>query len=171
MPIIMLILSVVGGAIWWWIKNNPREAISTAQDVATTLRNAPRKLAFRRQTNAHPVEGIDDTRIAIGAIAQAFVELDDLPTKEQRDQVHLILLTKLQCDEEQAQEIEVLGRWLIDQCKGPSQAITRLSRRLFKIDGDASWGLIQDVLSSLVSGELSVKQVDGIDDIRRALRK
>ena len=171
MPIVMLILSVVGGAIWWWIKNNPREAISTAQDVATTLKNAPRKLAFRRQTNAHPVEGIDDLRIAIGAIAQAFVELDDLPTKDQRDQVHLMLRSKLSCDEEQAQEIEVLGRWLIDQCKGPSQAITRLSRRLFKIDGDASWEIIQDILASLVSGELTPKQVDGIDDIRRALRK
>lgn len=171
MPIVMLILSVVGGAIWWWIKNNPREALGTAQDVATTLKNAPRKLAFRRQTNAHPVEGIDDSRIAIGAIAQAFVELDDLPTKEQRDLVHVMLRSKLRCDEEQAQEIEVLGRWLIEQCKGPSQAITRLSRRLFKIDGDASWEIIQDILSGLVSGELSPKQVDGIDDIRRALRK
>ena len=99
MPIVMLILSVVGGAIWWWIKNNPRDAISTAQDVATTLKNAPRKLAFRRQTNAHPVEGIDDLRIAIGAIAQAFVELDDLPTKDQRDQVHFMLRSKLGCDE------------------------------------------------------------------------
>ena len=82
-----------------------------------------------------------------------------------------MLRSKLSCDEEQAQEIEVLGRWLIDQCKGPSPAITRLSRRLFKIDGDASWEIIQDILASLVSGELTPKQVDGIDDIRRALRK
>ena len=171
MPIVMLILSVVGGAIWWWIRNNPREALDTAQDVATTLKNAPRKLAFRRQTNAHPVEGIDDTRIASGAIAQAFVELDDLPTKDQRDMVQVMLRSKLRCDEEQAQEIEVLGRWLIEQCKGPSQAITRLSRRLFKIDGDASWEIIQDILSGLVSGELSPKQVNAIDDIRRAMRK
>lgn len=171
MPILILILTGFGGAIWWWIRNNPREAIDTAQDVATTIRNAPRRLAFRRQTKAHPVEGIDDYRIAIGAIAQAFVELDDLPTKEQRQTLHTMLRSKLRCSEEEANEMEILGRWLIDQCNGPSQAISRLSRRLFKLGGDKSWDLIQDILTSLVVGELSHRQVDGIDDIRLALRK
>lgn len=27
--------------------------------------NAPRKMAFRRQTREHPVEGIDDARLAL----------------------------------------------------------------------------------------------------------
>lgn len=171
MPFIILILSAIGGAVWWWVRNNPRDAIHTAQDVATTIRNAPRRLAFRRQTKGHPAEGIDDHRIAIGVIAQAFVELDDLPTKEQRDLVHVVLRSKLRCSEDEVEEMEVLGRWLIDQCKGPSQAITRISRRLFKIDGDASWDVLQDILSSLVTGDLSQRQIDGIDDIRLALHK
>lgn len=171
MPFIILILSAVGGAIWWWIRNNPRDAIHAAKDVATTLKNAPRRLAFRRQTNAHPVEGIDDPRIAIAAIAQAFVELDDLPTKEQRDMVDVILRSKLRCTEDEAEEMATLSRWLIDQCKGPSQAITRISRRLYKIDGNASWDLLQGILSGLVVGDLSQRQIDGVGDIQMALRK
>lgn len=171
MPFIILILSAIGGAIWWWVRNNPRDAIHTAQDVATTIRNAPRRLAFRRQTNAHPVEGIDDHRIAIGVIAQSFVELDDLPTKEQRQTVYVILRSKLRCTEDEADEIVTLGRWLIDQCKGPNPAITRISRRLYKIDGDASWDLLQDILAHLVTGDLSQRQIDSIDDIRLALHK
>ncbi|MEP4196650.1 MAG: hypothetical protein ABJL99_13555 [Aliishimia sp.] len=171
MPILILILSAIGGAIWWWAKQNPRDAIDTAQDVVTTIRNAPRRLAFRQQTKGHPVEGIDDSRIAVGAIAQAFLELDGLPTQEQRQTLFAALRTKLRCTEEEAREIETLGRWLIDQCNGPSQAISRLARRLYKIDGDSSWEVLQDILSSLVTGELPQSQIDEIDDIRLALRK
>lgn len=171
MPFIILILSAIGGAVWWWVRNNPRDAIHTVKDVATTIKNAPRRLAFRRQTNAHPVEGIDDHRIAIAVIAQAFVELDDLPTKEQRDMVDAMLRSKLHCTEEEAEEMTILSHWLIEQCKGSSQAIIRVSRRLYKIDGNASWDLVQEILSSLVTGDLSQRQIDGIEDIRMALRK
>jgi len=66
--------------------------------------------------------------------------------------------------------MQALGQWLIDQCHGPIPAITRLSRRLYKIDGDASWDLLQDLLTSLVEGELSPNQIDWVRDIRVALR-
>lgn len=171
MPIIMLILGAAGAAIWWWVRNNPRDALHVAQDAATTIRNAPRRLAFRRQTNAHPVEGIDDPRIAICAIGQSFIELDDLPTQELRQKLHLLVRTKLRADEEEAEEMEVLGRWLMTQCNDAEQAIPRLGKRMFKIDGDASWDLLQDILGELVTGELSPKQVSAIEDLRVAFKK
>ena len=170
-PILMLIVTPLGGALWWWVRSNPRDAVNTAADVVTTVRNAPRRLAFRKQTNAHPVEGIDDVRIAICGIAQSFIELDDLPTKEDRDKLHLLLRTMLQATEAEAEEMEVLGRWLMTQCNGPKAAIPRLARRMAKIDGDASYGLLQDMLMALVGDELSSAQTDAISDIRLAFHK
>ena len=171
MPILILILSVVGGALWFWVRNNPRDAFHAAQDAATVLKNAPRKLAFRKQTNAHPVEGIDDPRIAICAIAQSFIELDNLPTQEQRQRLHVNLRAKLRCSEDEAKEMEVLERWLVTQCKGPEQAITRLGRGLFKIDADASWDTLQEFLGALIEGDLSSVQIDAIAELKRAMRK
>lgn len=171
MPILILVFSAIGGAIWWWVRNNPRDAMHVAQDAVTTIRNAPRRIAFRRQTKEHPVEGIDDPRIAICAIAQAFIELDDLPTQEQRKKLHVLVRTKLRCGEEEAEEIEVLGRWLMTQCNGAAPAIPRLGKRMFKIDGVNSWDLLQEVLSGLVDGELSSKQLGAIEDLRVAFRK
>jgi hypothetical protein len=166
-----MILGAIGAAIWFWVRNNPRDALHLAQDAATTLRNAPRRIAFRRQTNEHPVEGIDDPRIAICAIAQAFVELDDLPTQDQRQKLHVSVRTKLRCDEEEAEEMEVLGRWLMTQCQGAAAAIPRLGKRMFKIDGEASWTLLQEMLGGLIEGELSSKQVGAIEDLRVAFKK
>lgn len=171
MPFVIMILGAIGGAIWWWVRNNPSDALHVAQDAATTIKNAPRRLAFRRQTGAHPVEGIDDPRIAICAIAQAFIELDDLPTQEQRQALHLAVRTKLRCDDEEAEEMEVLGRWLVTQCNGAAPAITRLGKRIYKIDGETSWDLLQDVLSGLVEGDLSSQQVSAIQDLRVAFKK
>lgn len=168
MPIIMLILTALGGALWFWVRNNPRDAIHAAQDAVTTVRNAPRKLAFRKQTNAHPVEGIDDPRIAICAIGQSFIELDDLPTADQRKKMHVQLRSVVGCTDEEADEMEILGRWLMNQCKGPEQAITRLGRRLYKIDGTASWDKLQELLTSLTEKNLSSAQVDSIAELKRA---
>ena len=158
-------------ALWYWARNNPREVIHAAQDATTVIKNAPCKMAFRKQTNAHPVEGIDDPRIAICAIGQSFIELDELPTLEQRKQMHMKLRSVLRCTEDEAEEMQVLGRWLMTQCQGPAQAITRLGRRLFKIDGHASWDTLQDFLSGLVEGELSSAQIDAITELKRALRR
>ena len=171
MPILLAILTALGGAIWRYIRSNPREAVDTVADVATTLANAPRRLAFRRQTTAHPVEGIDDARIAICAIAQSFIELDDLPTAEQRKKLHVLLRSKLRCDDEEAQEMEVLGRWLMTQCNGPSEAVTRLDKRLRRIDGADSWDMLQEMLMPLANDDLSAAQIDAIDDLKVALGK
>ena len=168
MPIIILILTTLGGALFWWVRRNPDQAIYAAQDAVTIARNAPRKMAFRKQHNAHPVEGIDDPRVAICALAQAFIELDDLPTVEQRDHLTVLLRTKLRCSEAEAEEFSVLGRWLLTECKTPSAAITRLSRRLFKVKDDGSWDDLQEVLAALVSDQLSESQQDAISDMKRA---
>ncbi|NNL72693.1 MAG: hypothetical protein HKP29_04955 [Silicimonas sp.] len=171
MHIVILVLTAMGGAIWWWVRSNPREAIGTAADLATTVANAPRRLAFRKQTNAHPVEGIDDPRIAITAIAQAFIELDALPTKEQRDALTSAMSVRLDCTKDEITEMEVLGRWLVTQCQGAKLAVPRIARRLKKIDDGRSWDRLQDMLGHLVQDDLSSSQESAIEDLKLAFRR
>ncbi len=171
MPVIIAILSAIGAALWWWFRTNPREAIETTQDLATTAINAPRRLAFRRKTGQHPVEGIDDPNIAICAIAQTFLELDGLPTQEQRDHLHILIRKTLRVSEENAKEMEVLGRWLMSQCDSPGAAISRIGKRLYRIDDGSSWTSLQDVLHPLIQGELSQGQIHAIEDLRVAFKR
>jgi hypothetical protein len=41
---------------------------------------------------------------------------------------------------------------------------------MYKIDGDSSWDLLQDVLGCLVEGDLSSQQVGAIQDLRVAFK-
>lgn len=170
MPFLFAILMAIGGAVWWWVRRNPHDALDMAQDAATTIRNAPRRFAFRRQTNMHPIEKIDDETTLICTIAQAFIELDDLPTAEMRDHLLSLLPAKLGGSKKEATEMAVFGRWVITQCESPAQAIPRLGRRLFKIGGAESWQPLQEVMMGIVGDDLSQAQVTAIDDLRRAFR-
>lgn len=170
MPILIAILALVGGAIWWWIRNNPRDALSVADDAVTIARNAPRKIAFRRQTKEHPVQGVDDPRLAVATITQAFLGLDDLPTKEARQQLHIALRQRYQLSAEDAEEMDTLSRFLIQQCQGESEAISRVARRLYKIDGSNSWDHLTEMLAAASGEEVSPRQRDAIGDLRVALR-
>ncbi len=171
MPILIALLGAVGGAIWWYIRSNPRNALHTAEDVVTTVRNAPRRLAFRKQTGAHPVEGIEDPRIAVAAIAQSFLELDELPTQEQRGRLTVTIRRELHASDAEAEEMQVLGRWLQQQCGTPEAAITRMARKLYKMDGSSSFDTLLTMLKDVAGAEgLSERQRDALDEIKRAFR-
>ena len=81
------------------------------------------------------------------------------------------LRTVVDCSQDEADEMQILGRWLMNQCQGPEQAVIRLGRRLYKIDGDASWDLLQEFLGSLMQNDLSSAQIDAIAKLKRAFRK
>jgi hypothetical protein len=168
-PVILAILAAIGGAIWWYIRNNPRDALDTAVDMATTVANAPRRIAFLRNSKGHPVDGIEDETTAIFAIAQAFIELDGLPTAEQRQQLTLSMRKMFRLPAEDVEELEVLGRWLMTQCHDPSDAINRLARRLRKINAPRAWDHLQQIIPTLSSGDLTDKQVEAVETMRRHL--
>jgi len=169
MHILIGILLAVGGAIWWWARRNPEDAIFAAKDAATVVRNAPRKIAFRRQHNQHPVEGIDDPRLAVAALGHAFIGLDDLPTKEARGRLNVALRKTYRLSEEDAVELHSLSQWLLEQCGGATAAITRIGRRLYKIDQSNSWDDLGAVLENLMEGEMSERQVEAVSDLKLAL--
>lgn len=176
MPVILGIIAAVAGVYFFLMraknaKDMAQEVLGTADDVLTTVINAPRRIRFRRQTNQHPVEGVDDPRLAVAALASAFIELDDLPTAEQRKALIVQLRTVLRADAVEAEEMAVLGRWLVGQCNGPAEAVTRLGRRLHKLDKGASIEDLTAILSG-ITGEngLSEPQRDALDEISRVLR-
>lgn len=142
-------------------------------DVANDVRLAARRFGFRRQTNVHPVETIEDPKLAVGAIATAFLELDDLPTREQRAALQGALRDAYGLDGKGAEEVTILGHWFVSECGGPEQAITRLARKLYKLDGADSFQPLLGILNTTMasgSGALNPGQRSALDEVKRAFR-
>ncbi len=171
MPFILSLIAIAGAAYFWFNRaRNAKDAAVDILDAANDVRLAARRFGFKRRTNGHPVDDINEPEVAIATIATAFLELDDLPTQNQRDQLAVQLQYQLNQSPKDAEELMVLGRWLMQQCGHPDAAISRVTRRLYKFDGVHSVEPLMTILKNLAGENLSDSQSDCITDITHAFR-
>lgn len=174
MPVILAILGAIGGAIYYYIRtrgpiDSGRDLIEAANDV----RLAARRFGFKRNANRHPAEDVEDPKVAIATLAVAFIELDKLPSQDQQIALLKGLQNSTHVTLNDAEELAVLGRWLMGQCGGAEQTISRLSRKLYKLGGPEQVAPLMEVLGVIGAtgdGRLSDRQRDAIDDIKLAFK-
>jgi hypothetical protein len=142
-------------------------------DMANDVRLAARRFGFTRKMNVHPVESIEDPRLAIATIANAFIELDDLPTSDTRAALDVNLRKHLRVGAEESREIAILGHWFVENCNGATAAIPRLSKRLHTLDKGANFGTLMEVIQGTLKSAdktLSQRQSEALHDIKLAFR-
>ncbi|AXI46036.1 hypothetical protein C1J03_08420 [Sulfitobacter sp. SK012] len=170
MPILLGLIGLAASAYFVIVRvKRGAEMASGLMDAAQDVRGAARRFGFRRQGNQHPVEAVEDPNLAVAALATAFMQLDDLPTADARRALDVALRCHLNLDGDTAQEIEVLGHWLVEQCGGAAPAFSRLSKRLHKLDEGASFPTLIEILSEVTSagskGGPSTRQSEALTDL------
>lgn len=174
MPILIALLGIIFTAyIWAQRASAARDVLSDLGNMASDVKAAARRFGFTRKLNIHPVESIEDPNIAAAAIADAFVALDDMPSKEQQAALKLSLGNVLHVGPKGAEELMILGHWMVNECGGPQPAIARISKKLFRLEGSDAITPMMQILEG-VTGEgaasLSVHQKEAIGEIKLALR-
>lgn len=174
MPVLLALAAAAGAVLFYIIRaRNAASMTHELLDVAHDVRLAARRFGFRRAGNQHPAEAIEDPNIAIAGIGAAFLELDDLPAREQRLALTSSLGRTARLPLGEAEEMLILGRWMINQCGGAEQAVTRLGRKLYKMQGAEGFQPMMEVVQSVAQageGGLSTKQKGALEDLRRAFR-
>lgn len=172
MPVIIAFLGLIMAAgVWAWRIRAATRVSRDLAEMAGDVLSAARRLGFNRRLNLHPVESVDDPALAISGLGIAFLELSSLPTAEQQK-----LLTQSiarNCNESQtrAEELLIVGRWLVSECKGPQNAIPRLTKRLYQLDKTAFQPLLA-VLNDVgqAGGGLSPRQRDALEEVSRGMK-
>ena len=174
MPAILAFLALLSAAAFWMYRmRGAADAASELMDVANDVRLAARRFGFRKRNNVHPVESIDDVNVAIATLGVAYLELDGLPTREGQIALGRGLQNELGASLSDAEELVVLGRWLMTECGGAEQAITRVSRKLFKMDQGASFTPLLGIIKEITAeggASVSPNQTSALEDIKRAFR-
>lgn len=163
---------IVAAGVWAWRIRMAHEAVRELGNVADDVMAAARRLGFRRRTNMHPVEAVDDPSLAISALGIAFLELSGLPTAEQQAALRQSLARRLSLSESDVDERLIVGRWLVHESGGPLQAVGRLGRRLMKLDPQG-WQPLLDVLNEVGQGAehgLSPHQREALEEIAGIFR-
>lgn len=171
MHIILGIIGLATAAYFLIMRaRNGAEMATELLDVADDIRSAARRWGFRRRQNVHPVEEIEDPRMAVAGIGSAFIALDDLPTSDVRHKLTASLARNFDLPSKDAQELLVLGQWLVEQSGGPVSAMPRLARKQARLSGSDQFEPLMAILSDTVSGTLSDRQREALEDLKRAFR-
>lgn len=172
MPLIIGLLGILAAVgIWMWRARMAAQAGRELVDMASDVVSAARRLGFRRRANVHPVDSVDEPELAITALATAFMELSALPNAEQQQALARAIRTHCDVSQTRAEEMMIVGRWLVTECQGPQSAVPRLAKRLYKLDQTRLQSLLA-VLNDVgrAAGGLSPRQRDALDDIARIMR-
>lgn len=175
MPFIIGLAGIIIAAYFW--ANRVRNAGTIARDIADMagdVKLAARRFGFSRRADVHPVESIEDPDIAAAAIADAFVSLDDLPSKDLHAHLMDQLRHTLKVDAPTAQELVVLGTWLVNECGGPLQAVPRITKKLYRLEGAMALTPLMDILDGIKAADgsdLSQRQQEALHEIKTILRK
>ncbi|MCG7574564.1 hypothetical protein MHM39_13395 [Phaeobacter sp. CNT1-3] len=174
MHIILGALSFIAVIYFWVIRaRNAADATQGVLETANDVRLAARRFGFKRRSNMHSVDAVEDPIVAAAALAVAFLELDDFPTAEQKSALTSALRENLQVSHQDAEELITLGHWLTNECQGAVSAVPRLSRRLYRLSGQDHFVAVTRSLQMLVrfgTGHLSAKQQDALNEMSRIMK-
>lgn len=174
MHIIAGLLALAVGIYFFFIR--ARTAVHIADDVADmaqTAMGAARRFGFRRRANVHPVECIEDPKLAIAGLATAYAELDALPTQETRDALLIGFQSALDVSRADAEELATLGQWFVNECKGADAAVPRIARKLARLDGAQGLVTLMDVIGHVAKASAngpSDKQGEALVEIKRIFK-
>ncbi len=169
MPFILGILALAAGVYIWIIR--ARNAAVIAKEVANVPKDlmlAARRFGFKRRANRHPVDDVEDRNLAIAAIASGFMELGTMPTQEDRQRLMVQTQSVLNVSKPEAEELIVLGHWLVSQCGTPASGVDRIARRLNKFAGADPVADLLTLVKKSVGEDWNPDQLDGLNTIKRA---
>lgn len=144
-------------------------------DTPNTVRlfHAAQTLGFRRIPGRHPVDSIDDPRIAVAGVAAAYLAIGETDRDEADRRMVATLQSTLGQSRSDAAALTVLAHWLIEDCETPELALPRLARtleRLAETDGLRKVTAVIAALTKARGTPPNDAQSVALQDIKRIFR-
>ncbi len=171
MPVLIAILGALAAAgIWYWRLRNAGEIARDLTEVANDVRLAARRFGFRRRANVHPVDCIDDARMAAAGIVMGIAEMDGALTEAEIRTASLQFQSVFDTPKDEADELVTFGRWIANQSPSREEGVRRLSKRLLALAGlEVGSDLVRMVqtVATADGGALNEDASDALQTIRR----
>ena len=119
MPVTYFVLFILVVILVWIIRaKNAAQAEAGFLDLPREIRPIARRFGVRRSADASPVDSIKDPAVPVAALATAFLDVDGTPSDRSLNAALNSLQTELKLIKPDAEDLIMLGRWLVQECGG-----------------------------------------------------
>ena len=123
-------------------------------------------MGFKRKTNIHPVDAIEDNDQLTAIIAKAFVEKKGVVTLDDFVRLREALQNEFDCTDQRAEDLTIVADWAIRECGTIAAALSRASRRHYKTHEMNGFQSLMRVIGQITcETDLGTKQKEALDDI------
>lgn len=160
-------MGILGAAYFWASRaRDARDAVEDIANVADDVRLAFRRMGFRRQSNVHPVDAIDDPAQLIGIIVRSFIEIRGEVTSNDLRLMRVAFRDEFGRNDQSSEDLAVISDWAMRECGTADAAISRAAKRLYKSNGNEGFQALMRVIGQITSDtRLHPKQKESLDDI------
>jgi hypothetical protein len=128
---ILAVLTFIG--VWVWRLQMAKRGLDVAVDVAKTVANAPRRLAFKYKMGKGGLDLIDDPREAAAIMMMQVALARSGPlTPLQSDIIEAEIREHFQCLPSEAEELAAHAAWVSQSCPPATVTMTQLSKLIVK---------------------------------------
>lgn len=169
MHILIGLISLLGLALFWFYRVR---AASQAADAANDVRLTIRRLMNRREYDVHPVETIDDPRLAASGLIVAIATMDAPLSQKEIEALSTQAQHVFEVTERDALDIVSFGRWIAGECGTNQEAVRKLSKRVAKLAGAEVGSDLLRMIEHVATADgnaLADDENDAIETVQRAL--
>jgi len=171
MPILITIIGAISAALFWYYRmKDANQAAHELMDVANDVRLAARRFGYKRRTKTHPIDTVDDARLAAAGIVSAIASMSGYLEKAQIEEMAAQFKTTFDTSPKEAVEIATFGRWIAAQSNSNSEALRRLSKRLFELAGSDALPDLIPMIDAVLEADPGSRGPDEEDALRMVHR-
>ncbi len=126
---LLTLLAAIG--VWAWRLRMARQGLDAAADIARTVANAPRRMAFRYKAGQGGLDLIDDPREAAAIMMmQVALARGGHLTPRQSDVIEAEIREHFDYTPGEAEDLAAHAAWVSQTCPPAKDTMTRLSRMI-----------------------------------------
>lgn len=126
---LLTLLAAIG--VWVWRLRMARQGLDAAADIARTVANAPRRMAFRYKAGQGGLDLIDDPREAAAIMMmQVALARGGRLTPRQTDVIEAEIREHFDYTPGEAEDLAAHAAWVSQTCPPAKDTMTRLSRMI-----------------------------------------
>jgi len=168
MPYLIALFGMASAVIFWYFRL--RDTGANVADMANDVRLAARRFGFNRKANTHPVDSIDDARLAAAGILVIAAESDGAISQSEKDVFLAQCIQAYKCSPVEADEFLFFDRWLANVDPIRDETIRRSLRKLLQLGGAGALADLGGMVCAVGQADAG-KADDNVEDILERLKR